>query len=419
MSMRLAQGMTIASAMLVLFAAQAFLAPAGASASDPASIQLVGNFNGITCDPADPANNMESLGNHVWRILKLIESPSSPDTIFFQFTRDGSWGDAQWGWSGVWGVAAYGWNLPLIAVVLSSSGYYYFYFNDSDYTYRMDRPLGSIFGTVSAEGCPGVPDGATLTLYDEQSNVICTYSSFNDASYRFDGLIEDAYRITARAPGYRDTTITPIVLALNESRNVPVFLKQLVGVLISSALCERVDGAVRITWTTQDFGGYSTFDIYRGYTPVFALAEKRNDAPVTADRVYEFIDRCDDATKDIYYYIVERAAVNPTRYGPLLVKGIAAPAMASLGQNYPNPFNPSTTVPFTVGATGAGKPVTISFYDVTGKLVERFDLGPKPTGDFTFRWNPALNGRSISSGVYYCRLQIDKEIYTRTMILLR
>jgi flagellar hook assembly protein FlgD len=94
--------------------------------------------------------------------------------------------------------------------------------------------------------------------------------------------------------------------------------------------------------------------------------------------------------------------------------------MATLGQNYPNPFNPSTTVPFTVGASGAGKPVTVSFYDVTGRLVERFNLGPKPVGSFTFRWNPALNGRgNVTSGVYYCRLQVDKEIYTRTMILLR
>lgn len=419
--MRFAKGMILASALL-LFLAPGPFAPARASAEDPASVQLVGNFNGITCEPSDPANDMESMGDHVWRKLKFINEPTSPDTIFFKFTRDGDYLPKHWGWSYVWGwgVAAFESSPPSIAAILPSDGYYYFFFNDSDSTYWMDRPHGSISGTLATDKHSGVPAGAKVTLYDARDDVIGTFASFSDSTYRFDCLIQDVYRMTAHAPGYRDTTISGIALALNESKNIPIYLEEEIGVLISSAECERVDGGVRITWATMDFGGYETFDVYRGYTPAFALAEKRNDVPVSADRVYEFVDRCEDPTKDLYYYIAERAAVNPTRYGPLLVKGLVAPAMATLGQNYPNPFNPSTTVPFTVGASGAGKPVSISFYDVAGRLVESFNIGPKPVGSFTFRWNPALNGRgNVSSGVYYCRLQVDKEIYTRTMILLR
>ncbi len=417
--MRFAKGIILTSALLLFLAPGPFV-PASASAQDPVSVQLVGHFNGITCSPSDPANDMESMGDHVWRKLKFINESTSPDTVFFQFTRDRAYGDKWWGWSGSWGIAAFVWSPPSIAAVLSTSGYYYFFFNDSDFSYWIDRPQGSIFGTVAAEKHTGVPPGAKVTLYDAQGDVIGDFASFSDSTYRFEGLIQDVYRITAHAPGYRDTTISGIALALNEAKNVPIYLREEVGVLISSAECQRIDGGVRITWATMDFGGYATFDVYRGRSPVFTLAEKRNDVPVSADRVYEFVDRCEDPTQDLYYYIVERAAVNPTRYGPLLVKGVPAPAMATLGQNYPNPFNPSTTVPFTVGASGAGKPVTVSFYDVSGRLVERFNLGPKSVGSFTFRWNPALNGRgNVSSGVYYCRLQVDKEIYTRTMILLR
>ena len=76
---------------------------AARSAQDPASIQLVGTFNGITCEPNDPANDMEPMGNHVWRKLKFINEPGDPDTIFFKFTRDGSYLPKHWGWSGVWG----------------------------------------------------------------------------------------------------------------------------------------------------------------------------------------------------------------------------------------------------------------------------------------------------------------------------
>ena len=60
------------------------------------------------------------------------------------------------------------------------------------------------------------------------------------------------------------------------------------------------------------------------------------------------------------------------------------------------------------------------FFDVAGRTIARHDLGPVPAGDHSFVWNPALSsGRPVPSGVYYCRLQIGKEVFTRKMILLR
>jgi hypothetical protein len=40
-----------------------------------------------------------------------------------------------WGWSFTegWGIAFYGWNPVSIVSVMSDSGYWYFYFNDSTY----------------------------------------------------------------------------------------------------------------------------------------------------------------------------------------------------------------------------------------------------------------------------------------------
>jgi hypothetical protein len=391
----------------------------GALAQEPASIQLVGTFAGITCEPNDPANNMEPLGEHVWRMLKFINEPGDPDTIYFKFTRDGSYLPKHWGWSGVWGVADFSWSPPSIAKVLPDSGYYYFFFNDADYTYWLDRPGGSISGAVTAENHTGVPDGTCVTLFDSDDNVIGTCGSFAGDAYHFDALCASVYTIAAHAPGYRDTTITGINLGIDEARDLPIHLLQKIGVLIASADCERVDGGVRITWCTMDCGGFARFDVYRGYAPELATMEKRNTAPVNSDRMYEFFDRTEDPTKDLYYYLVELAEDNPTRYGPLFVKGAPA-AAAMLGQNYPNPFNPSTTIPYTIGASGAGKPAAISFYDVTGRLVDSYGLGIKQVGTYTFRWSPSASRQGgLPSGVYYCRLQIDKEIYSRKVILLR
>lgn len=404
----------------LLFCAIFAVTAGGARAEDPASIQLVGTFGGITCEPTNPANNMDPQGNHVWRMLKFINEPGDPDTIFFKFTKNGSYLPQHWGWSGIWGIAELAWSPPSVAAVLPDSGYYYFYFNDADYTYWLDRPAGRISGAVSADGRADVPAGTTVTLFDAAYNVIGTYGAFTDSMYRFDALGPAVYRITAHAPGYRDTTIAGIDLGLDETKNVPIHLRQQIGVLIASAECGRVAGGVSISWCTMGCGGYTTFDVYRGFTPDFLTMEKRNASPVLSSRIYEFFDPCEDPTKDLYYYLVEIGGDNPTHYGPLFVKGVPAAAAAALGQNYPNPFNPSTTIPYTIGANGSGQQATISFYDVSGRMVDGYSLGAKRAGDYAFRWNPSLSRRDgFPSGVYYCRLQVGKEIYTRKVILLR
>jgi len=405
--------------MVVLTCAFSALAVGGARAQDPASIQLIGTFSGITCEPTDPANDMDPQGDHIWRKLKFINEPGDPDTIFFKFTKNGSYLPQHWGWSGTWGIAELAWSPPSIAKVLPDSGYYYFYFNDANYTYWLDRPAGRIAGAVSAEGRTDVPPGTSVTLFDAAYNIIGTFDAFADSMYSFDALGPAEYEIAVHAPGYRDTTITGINLGLDEIKLLPVRLKEQVGVLIASAECERVAGGVSINWSTMGFSGSMAFDVYRGFTPSFSAMEKRNGAPVQSTRLYEFFDPCEDPTKDLYYYLVEIGGDRPTHYGPLSVKGISALA-AALGQNYPNPFNPSTTIPYTIGPGGSGQPATISFYNVAGVLVESFSLGAGQAGDHTFRWNPSLTRRNgFPSGVYYCRLQVGKEIYTRKVVLLR
>jgi hypothetical protein len=406
--------------LIPYLACAVLVAAAGAVLADnPSSIQLVGTFSGITCEPTDPANDMESQGDHVWRKLKFINEPGDPDTIFFKFTENGSYLPQHWGWSGTWGIAALAWSPPSIAAVLPDSGYYYFYFNDADYTYWLDRPAGCISGAVTADGRADVPSGTTVTLFDEAYNVIGTFGAFADSMYSFSALGPAVYRITAHAPGYRDTTIAGIDLGPDEARSVPIHLREQIGVLIASAECNRVAGGVDISWCTMACGAYATFDVYRGLAPEFATMEKRNVSPVRSTGAYEFFDRCEDPTKDLYYYLVEIGGDTPTHFGPLSVKGVSAPA-AALGQNYPNPFNPSTTIPYTIGASGSGQPATISFYNVSGMLIDRYALGAKQAGEYAFRWNPSLTSRSgVPSGVYYCRLQVGKEIYTRKVILLR
>lgn len=87
--------------------------------------------------------------------------------------------------------------------------------------------------------------------------------------------------------------------------------------------------------------------------------------------------------------------------------------------NYPNPFNPSTTIKYSVSnvtLSGVeGSRVVIKVYDVLGNEVAALVDEYKPAGSYEVDFN-AL---SLSSGVYFYRLQSGSFIETKKMILLR
>ena len=410
------KGVILAGTFFVFFAA-------GAAAQSINSIQLIGNFYRTSCIATDSTNFMDPIGNHTWKKLRLVGGSAGADTTEFYFTKNqGADYPYYWGWSGVWGVATYDWNPPLIATVLPDTGYYYVYFKDDDYTYWLDRPEGCIEGTVTTNGGkPGVPDGAVVTLYDSLSQAIGSFSAFNDSTFHFGHLCGSAYSISASAPGYKDTLITDLHLAESDTLWISIDLQSNVGVLVSSYYCSREEGGIDLTWSTSTCSEQVSFNVYRGATDDFGAMTRRNSSPVTGAGTFYFHDYTEDPYSDYYYYIVEVSDdKNPTRFGPILAEGLTPSAVNGLHQNFPNPFNPSTAIPYTVGTNGDGKDVTIAFYDVTGKLVERHNLGIKGKGDYTFRWNPSLsNNRPLPSGVYYCRLQIGKDVFTRKLILLR
>ncbi len=90
----------------------------------------------------------------------------------------------------------------------------------------------------------------------------------------------------------------------------------------------------------------------------------------------------------------------------------AMPQQFSLSQNYPNPFNPTTRL--TYGLPHQTK-IKIIIYDVLGREVETLVDGVKPAGSYVLEFNAS----SLSSGMYFCSLQYDKQRITRKMMLLK
>lgn len=87
-----------------------------------------------------------------------------------------------------------------------------------------------------------------------------------------------------------------------------------------------------------------------------------------------------------------------------------------LSQNYPNPFNPVTTINFSIPKQGN---VTLKVYDVTGKEVRTLINEQRSAGNYTVSFSATGGGSSLSSGVYFYRLESGDFKETRRMILLK
>jgi flagellar hook assembly protein FlgD len=84
---------------------------------------------------------------------------------------------------------------------------------------------------------------------------------------------------------------------------------------------------------------------------------------------------------------------------------------------FPNPFNPTTHVTFDLAKAG---PVDVAIYDVRGQLVRTLATGTMNSGRHDLVWQGRDDaGRSVASGVYFCRLSADGGTQSRKMILAR
>jgi len=96
------------------------------------------------------------------------------------------------------------------------------------------------------------------------------------------------------------------------------------------------------------------------------------------------------------------------------VTDVRAPRQAPEGfgmpQNYPNPFNPATQVRFSLA--GASE-VRLSVFDRTGREVAVLADGVLAAGEH----RATFSGADLPSGVYFCRLETDRSVVTRKMVL--
>ncbi|MCB0284655.1 MAG: T9SS type A sorting domain-containing protein, partial [Calditrichaeota bacterium] len=93
------------------------------------------------------------------------------------------------------------------------------------------------------------------------------------------------------------------------------------------------------------------------------------------------------------------------------------PQSTALYQNYPNPFNPTTTIRYNLNKVST---VNISVYDILGKRIKELVNAVQNAGEYKISWDGKNNiGNSVSTGVYYYKLQTVGFSAMKKMIYIR
>jgi FlgD Ig-like domain len=186
----------------------------------------------------------------------------------------------------------------------------------------------------------------------------------------------------------------------------------------SFAVSYNTGSGNHLGWDAVAANDFAGFRIYRGTTPSFV--------PSPATLVYStsqtaWIDPT-FAGWDVSYKVTSFDLAGnesaPTSTGTVTGADDRPRALVlELGPNIPNPFNPSTRIPFTIPSAGR---VRITVYDVSGALVRVVADRELPAGSHEAVWDGKDDsGRTLSSGVYLCRLEHPAGIKARKLLALK
>jgi len=181
-------------------------------------------------------------------------------------------------------------------------------------------------------------------------------------------------------------------------------------------------GTLALHWNASPEGDVVKYAVYgsasSGFAPALANFLGYVNAPATSyalgaapagGTTYYRVNAV-DLTGYAGGYSVEASSTPATGTGPLVYEN-------RLHGNTPNPFNPTTEIRFDLAGTST---VTLSVYDVNGRRVRTLVSGTRARGSHVARWDGTNDrGETVTSGIYFCRLDGSGFSQTMKMTLLK
>lgn len=198
-----------------------------------------------------------------------------------------------------------------------------------------------------------------------------------------------------------------VILHFGDTSTVPVF--------ISHFGASAVERAIELTWEVASDENISGFRVYRSDNR--DPAERRIDnGELIASSLRRYLDTA-ILPGVRYRYTLGVVDWTGGEWRSPTIEIEAALAALELSQNYPNPFNPATRIRFCLPKKAN---VTLQVFNADGKLVTTLMNGVREPGPQEIEWDGRNgHGQPVSSGVYFCRLEVGGRQLSRKMILLK
>jgi hypothetical protein len=188
-----------------------------------------------------------------------------------------------------------------------------------------------------------------------------------------------------------------------------------VPVFVSGFLAEALDEGVRLSWDVASDEAVSGYRVYRreNAQPKSEIANGDGLIPVG---VREWIDVGARSGREYEYTLgVVLSDGGEALSQPVTVRTKAL--VLALYQNHPNPFNPTTMIEFTIPER---QYVTLAVYNVAGQRVATLVDEVMTEGHKQVTWDAKNSeGSSVSTGVYFYRLQTGGKTLTKKMVVLK
>ena len=207
---------------------------------------------------------------------------------------------------------------------------------------------------------------------------------------------------------------------INSEIVIPIAMKisSVVPVELSSFTAENIDNEVVLKWQTATETNNSGFEVERSQNSTLkgqnnwmkiSFIEGRGTSTEKAD--YVFKDKITVPGK--YLYRLKQIDFDGTvSYSQEVEVEVTSPKEFALYQNYPNPFNPSTTIKFALPEKAN---IEISVYNSLGEKVADVFVGELSEGFHEVEFTAS----NLSSGIYFYRLESDKFVSVKKMIIIK
>jgi uncharacterized protein (TIGR02145 family) len=183
---------------------------------------------------------------------------------------------------------------------------------------------------------------------------------------------------------------------------------------LTSFTASVINNNVKLNWTTATEINFSFFEIQKksinnnNWQKIASVNASGNS---NSPKQYSYIEK--NVNSGQYNYRLKMIDLDGSfKYSKIVSAEIVLPVKFELSNAYPNPWNPTTTIRYQVPIN---IPVTIKIFDVLGKEIETLVNEFKPARSYEV----TLNGKGLSSGVYYYQMKAGDFIDTKKFILIK